>query len=91
MSVRVVMPRQVPRAGSQRVMWRMWNFWGYSCRPAPGGDAKPGWVVLEFWIEAPSACVDVLPSYEWELDEALLSGKIRAEYEGRGARIEGRR
>jgi len=45
-------------------------------------------VLLEFWISVPTASREVLASYEWELDDALLSRRVRAEFVGSGARIE---
>ena len=88
MTVRVVMPREVPRTMASRVMWRMWRSWGYSCRPCARSAARRGWVVLEFWVDTPAAREDVLASYEWELDDALLSRTVKARFVGAGARIE---
>jgi hypothetical protein len=70
-------------------MWRMWREWGYSCRPCPGIAGRPGWLLLEFWVEAPRACEDILASYEWELDDALLSKNVNTEFAGTGSRLEG--
>jgi hypothetical protein len=88
MAMRVVMPREVRRRRAFAVMWLMWSRRGYSCRPCPGSAAKRGWVVVEFWIEAPTASVDTLASYEWELDDALLGLRVRADFGGRGSRLD---
>jgi hypothetical protein len=89
MSLRVVIPRAVPLRSSTRIMWRMWKVWGYSSRPCPGGASSRGWLMIEFWIEVPTVQADVLASYEWELDDALLSKKVKARFSGTGSRIEG--
>ena len=88
MAVRVVMRRELPFSDVSRIMWRMWKLWGYSSRPCTERDCPPGWLVVEFWIHAPTATADVLASYEWELDEALLSPRVRARYGGGGSHIE---
>lgn len=88
MAVRVVMPREVPCADATRVMWRMWRAWGYSSRPDMTHARQDGWLTVEFWRIAPSACEDTLPSYEWELEEALLSRKVKARFTGSGSWIE---
>lgn len=69
-------------------MWQMWNSWGYSSRPCPEAPAQPGWVIVEFWVQAPTVRGDILESYEWELDDALLSRKVRARFFRSGVRIE---
>lgn len=88
MTVRVVMPREVRRVQATRLMWLMWSRRGYACRPCPRSAARRGWIVLEFWIDVPAAYPEILPSYEWELDDALLSKGIRARFAARGARLE---
>ncbi|MFE1664059.1 hypothetical protein [Microbacterium sp. P02] len=88
MTLRVVMRREVPRKTARRTMWRMWSMRGYSSRPCPHEPAQVGWVALEFWIEAPIASREILASYEWELDDALLSREVRAEFVGSGSRLE---
>jgi hypothetical protein len=55
----------------------------------PRQRRERGWVVVEFWIEAPTASVDTLASYEWELDDALLGLRVRADFGGRGSRLDG--
>jgi len=88
MGRRVVMIREMPCRSANRVMWRMWDAWGYSSRPCPDLAARRGWVVVEFWVDAPTARADILASYEWELDDALLSRRVRATFAPCGARIE---
>ena len=85
---RVVMLREVPCTQATRIMWRMWHIWGYSSRPCVDASPPEGWLAVEFWTTAPSVTADILPSYEWELDDALLSRKVRARFRGSGARIE---
>ena len=82
------MLRQIPRSRCTRTMWRMWSVWGYSCRPRPDLPRRENWVAVEFWIEAPTASDDVLASYEWELDDALMSPRVRTKFFGVGSRLE---
>lgn len=89
MKRRVVMPRALPLRSSTQVMWLMWRLWGYSSRPCSADACARGWLMVEFWVEVATADPDVLASYEWELDEALLSKRVNARFSGTGSRIEG--
>jgi hypothetical protein len=88
MARRVVMIRELPCRTARRVMRRLWEGWGYSSRPCLDREARQGWVVVEFWVHAPTARSDILASYEWELDDALLSRRVRAKFNRTGAHIE---
>ncbi|OOB91436.1 hypothetical protein [Rathayibacter sp. VKM Ac-2630] len=88
MSVRVVMLREIPRRRSTRIMWLMWSLFGYSCRPCPETSRDRSRLAVEFWVIAPTASADTLASYEWELDDALASRRIKAGCTGEGARLE---
>ena len=85
MAARVVMLREIPRRRSTRTMWLMWSHFGYSCRPCPDPTRDRSRIAVEFWIVAPTASADTLASYEWELDDALASRKVKAASTGGGS------
>lgn len=88
MPYRVVMPRSIPFAESNRVQQAAWKR-GYSIRLAGRDPKSPAAVVVEFLKS-----VDELPApesvrdFEHALEAALASKSIAAQFGGRGAWLE---
>jgi hypothetical protein len=74
MTIRVVMPRTIPCAQANSVMWRAWQR-GYSSR-AVMSVTLPGWMAVEFLVEVDSEALE-LAAFEIELDDALGTFTVR--------------
>ncbi|WP_375405110.1 hypothetical protein [uncultured Amnibacterium sp.] len=88
MTYRVVIPRSIPFADSNRVQREVWRR-GYSTRLAGRDVAQPDHLVVEFLRvvdELPEPAE--VPALERDLEQLLSGTRIHAPFMGRGGWVE---
>ena len=87
-SYRVVIPRSIPVAESNRVQQAVWKR-GYGTRLAGRDAARPGTLVVEFLrvVEELPEPAEV-PALERDLESVLSGARVQAVFAGSGAWLE---
>ena len=88
MTYRVVIPRSIPFADSNRIQREVWRR-GYSTRLAGRDVAQPDHLVVEFLrlVDELPEPADV-PALEQDLETLLSGNRIHAPFMGRGGWVE---